>query len=100
LPIYEYECDACAKRFEVIQRFSDEPISRCRECSGPVHRVLSPPALIFKGSGWYVTDHPSKDRTEAMKKEKDQAKAPDEGAKKDSKTPAAEQKVSAASERS
>ena len=60
MPLYEYECGSCGKRFEVIQRFSDEPLSACTACGGPVHRLLSSPAVQFKGTGWYVTDYPRK----------------------------------------
>ena len=60
MPLYEYECERCGKRFEVIQRFSDEPLSACTACGGPVHRLLSSPAVQFKGTGWYVTDYPRK----------------------------------------
>ncbi len=56
MPIYEYECETCHNRFEVIQRFSDKPLKKCK-CGGPLHKVLSPPALHFKGTGWYVTDY-------------------------------------------
>jgi putative FmdB family regulatory protein len=56
VPIYEYECESCHNRFEVIQRFSDKPLKKC-QCGGPLHKVLSPPALHFKGTGWYVTDY-------------------------------------------
>lgn len=58
MPIYEYRCLNCGKRFEVLQKFSDAPLSTHDECgSGPVERLLSPPALQFKGSGWYVNDY-------------------------------------------
>lgn len=57
MPLYEYECHGCGKRFEVLQKFSDEPLKTHPECGGEVDRVLSPPALQFKGSGWYVTDY-------------------------------------------
>ena len=58
MPIYEYECDACRARFEVMQKFSDKPLKKCAKCGGgPIAKVLSPPALHFKGSGWYVTDY-------------------------------------------
>jgi len=61
VPLYEYECDACGRRFEVIQKFSDVPVEVCRECGkGPVHRLLSSPAIQFKGSGWYITDYAKK----------------------------------------
>jgi len=57
MPLYEYECLVCAHRFERIQRVSDDPVASCPVCGGEVHRLLSAPALQFKGSGWYVTDY-------------------------------------------
>ena len=61
MPLYEYECEACERRFEVIQRFSDPPVETCKVCGkGPVQRLLSSPAIQFKGSGWYITDYAKK----------------------------------------
>jgi putative FmdB family regulatory protein len=57
MPLYEYQCDACAHRFEVIQKFSDAPIEICPKCGGVVRKLLSSPAIQFKGSGWYITDY-------------------------------------------
>ena len=57
MPLYEYHCQRCGSNFEVIQKFSDEPMVLHEGCGGPVERLLSPPALQFKGSGWYVTDY-------------------------------------------
>ncbi len=57
MPLYEYQCDACAHRFEVIQKFSDAPIETCPKCGGAVKKLLSSPAIQFKGSGWYITDY-------------------------------------------
>ena len=57
MPLYEYECDSCGHRFEVIQKFSDAPLTEHDKCGGPVERLLSAPALQFKGTGWYVTDY-------------------------------------------
>ncbi|HZU27776.1 MAG TPA: FmdB family zinc ribbon protein [Bryobacteraceae bacterium] len=57
MPLYEYECERCGDVFEVRQKFSDEPLTAHEKCGGPVHRLLSPPALQFKGSGWYITDY-------------------------------------------
>jgi putative FmdB family regulatory protein len=56
MPIYEYECTACKQRFERSQRFADPPVTECPECGGPVRRVLFPAGIVFKGSGWYITD--------------------------------------------
>jgi len=57
MPLYEYKCEGCGSNFEVIQKFSDEPLSTHEQCGGPVRRLLSSPALQFKGSGWYITDY-------------------------------------------
>jgi putative FmdB family regulatory protein len=57
MPIYEYACDTCGARFERKQKFSDEPVRECPECGAVVRRVLYPAGIIFKGSGFYVTDN-------------------------------------------
>jgi putative FmdB family regulatory protein len=57
MPLYEYQCDTCAHRFEVIQKYSDAPIEICPKCGAHVSKLLSSPAIQFKGSGWYVTDY-------------------------------------------
>lgn len=57
MPIYEYECSACHKRFEKFQRLSDPLLTVCPQCGGGVHKAISVPAIQFKGSGWYVTDY-------------------------------------------
>ena len=66
MPLYEYECDACARRFEVIQKFSDPAPEACRHCGkGPVHRLASSPAIQFKGTGWYITDYAQKGKSDS-----------------------------------
>jgi putative FmdB family regulatory protein len=63
MPLYEYECDACGGRFEVIQKFS-EMTEQCRKCGkGPVRRLMSSPAIQFKGSGFYITDYAQKGKS-------------------------------------
>ncbi|MEK7408374.1 MAG: FmdB family zinc ribbon protein [Acidobacteriota bacterium] len=57
MPLYEYKCSSCAEIFDVLQKFSDEPLKLHAECGGAVERLLCPPAFHFKGSGWYVTDY-------------------------------------------
>ena len=57
MPLYEYKCASCGKVFEVLQKFSDKPLAKHPGCGGAVERLISPPALQFKGSGWYVTDY-------------------------------------------
>jgi putative FmdB family regulatory protein len=56
MPIYEYECENCGTRFERLQSMQDEPIHQCPECAGSVHKLFHPAGIIFKGSGWYITD--------------------------------------------
>jgi len=65
VPLYEYECGSCGKRFEVIQKFSDEPLTVCKFCEGPATRLVSSPAFHFKGTGWYVTDYARKSTSES-----------------------------------
>jgi putative FmdB family regulatory protein len=60
MPLYEYQCKKCKHTFEKIQSFSDPPIKKCPQCGGPVEKLLSAPAVQFKGTGWYVTDYASK----------------------------------------
>lgn len=58
MPIYEYECKNCNQRFEKLQSITAEPLTECVNCGGgPIRRVLHPVGIIFKGSGWYVTDN-------------------------------------------
>ena len=61
MPLYEYECDACSRRFEAIRKFSESTLDVCSLCGkGPVRRLMSSPAIQFKGTGWYITDYSSK----------------------------------------
>ena len=76
MPLYEYQCDACAHRFERIQKFSDPLVDVCPSCGGHVRKLLSSPAFQFKGSGFYITDYPKKSAGDAGK---------GDGAKGDSK---------------
>ena len=57
MPLYEYKCEKCGDVFEIIQKFSDEPLKVHEKCGGLVHRLVSAAALQFKGSGWYVNDY-------------------------------------------
>ena len=77
MPIYEYQCQKCHHREELIQKVSDPPMTRCPKCKGPMTKLIAPPALQFKGSGWYITDY------------SDKGKAKSEGGTGDKKTGAA-----------
>ena len=57
MPLYEYQCESCGRRFEEMQRVGDPPLETCAECGGKLRKLLSAPAFQFKGSGWYVTDY-------------------------------------------
>jgi putative FmdB family regulatory protein len=59
LPLYEYSCPKCG-RFELIRKFSDAPLKTCPTCGKPVQKLLSAPAIQFKGTGWYITDYSRK----------------------------------------
>ena len=59
MPLYEYECPQCGL-FERMQKFSDPILTACPTCDQPVEKLLSAPAIQFKGSGWYVTDYSGK----------------------------------------
>jgi len=94
MPLFEYSCDACGQRFEVIQKFSDVS-QECRKCGkGPVHRLQSAPGIQFKGTGWYVTDYAKKsgsDSSPAGKSsdgEKAESKKSDSGSSETSTTSA------------
>jgi putative FmdB family regulatory protein len=84
MPIYEYECEACGNRFELIQKFSDPLVEICPKCGErKVHKLLSSPAIKFKGTGWYITDYAKKGggESESSKSgEKSEAKPADKSA--------------------
>ena len=82
MPLYEYQCEQCGNRFEVIQKFSDQPLIQHDGCGGAVQRLISASALQFKGSGWYITDYA---RSGAKSEPKSDAKS---DAKSDTKTEA------------
>jgi putative FmdB family regulatory protein len=68
MPIYEYECLKNHHRFEMIQKFDDPPVTHCTVCGEPVQKVLSAPAIQFKGSGWYITDYARKGSSDSSSK--------------------------------
>jgi putative FmdB family regulatory protein len=59
MPIYEYQCDACGLVFEARQKFSDKPLSECKECGGSVQKLISQSAFALKGGGWYQQGYSS-----------------------------------------
>jgi putative FmdB family regulatory protein len=87
MPLYEYECESCGIRFERLQHFKDEPLGACPECEGHVHRVIQPVGIIFKGSGFYITDQ--RQLSSTMREPAKQLEAPKEAEEKKA-LPAAE----------
>ena len=75
MPLYEYQCKKCKHTFEKIQKFSDPEIKKCPECGGPVEKLLSAPAVQFKGTGWYVTDYAKSGAGSGSKSAKDDSPA-------------------------
>ncbi len=68
MPIYEYECENCGRRYEVWQKITDPPLTTCEACKGKLNKLISQSSFILKGSGWYVTDYARKEK-KAEKKE-------------------------------
>jgi putative FmdB family regulatory protein len=96
MPLYEYECESCGHRFELIQRFADPPAERCVACGKePVHKLISAPAIHFKGTGWYVTDYANKKsdgspKTDSGAPKADSPSKPDGTSKTDAGSPKSE----------
>lgn len=97
MPTYEYECQKCGHRFEEFQSMKDAPLARCPKCKGKLKRLIGAGAgLLFKGSGFYITDYRSSGYSEKKKKDAGGAPAPPGGAKEPAKpaaTPAKEGKT-------
>ena len=89
MPIYEYQCNKCGHRFEAIQKVNDAPLKKCEKCKGKAERILSSPAIQFKGSGWYVTDYarksggPEPAKSESSSKKSDDKKKSDKASSTD-----------------
>ena len=82
MPIYEYQCRKCKSHTEAFQKINDKPLTKCKKCGGRLEKIISAPAIQFKGSGWYVTDYAGK----ATKGEKSESEsAADKKADKKSK---------------
>ncbi len=64
MPTYTYRCDSCGHGFEAVQRFADDPLTECPECGASIRRVIQPVGVVFKGSGWYITDYAQKGKSD------------------------------------
>ena len=81
MPTYTYQCDSCGHGFEAVQRFADDPLRECPQCGASIRRVIQPVGVVFKGSGWYITDSRPKSSGEggdgaSATKAKDKADTP------------------------
>jgi putative FmdB family regulatory protein len=74
VPLYEYECTKCGRRYERIEKVSGPHLKRCSHCKSKVERLIAPPAIHFKGSGWYVTDYARKSAAKTEVTEAGEAK--------------------------
>jgi len=70
MPIYEYQCQKCGAVEEALQKFSDKPLTKCRHCSGKLHKLVSRSSFHLKGTGWYVTDYTNRSKDLASHEEK------------------------------
>jgi putative FmdB family regulatory protein len=107
MPTYEYQCKSCDHRFEIWQKMADEPLTICPQCAGTIRRVLFPAGIVFKGSGFYKTDHgssaPASDKnqiTDNKSKESTPKQEDTAGEKKAEKaaSPAASEKTAVAAD--
>lgn len=80
MPVYVYQCDTCGLTFEKRQRMTEEPLVDCPECEGHIHRIVQPVGVVFKGSGFYVTDNRSRSST-ALPGKKEETKTEGEKVK-------------------
>src|SRR6187200_2746216 len=71
MPTYEYVCKSCGHIFEIVQSMKDDPLTECPECGGELRKVFAPPAIAFKGSGFYATDHREKTKSSGDSKSTD-----------------------------
>jgi putative FmdB family regulatory protein len=74
MPLYDYKCAKCGHVFEVQQKITEEPLKYCPLCKGPIKRLISAAGIIFKGSGFHVTDYGKKEVKETKPKEKSEIK--------------------------
>lgn len=94
MPLYEYKCERCSQVFEVMQKFSDEPLTVHENCGGAVERLISTPAIQFKGSGWYVTDYARKGGSNGSSKSGRDGASPEATASKPGESKTSESKAS------
>ena len=87
MPLYEYKCLKCGSVLEVLQKVNEPHLKKCHKCGGLLKKVLSPPAIQFKGSGWYVTDYVQNKKQEKKSKPEEKPKSKKIDAAKNKKSP-------------
>ncbi len=88
MPLYEYKCHQCGKKFDVLQKFSDPQLTVHEECGGALERLVSAPAFHFKGTGWYVTDYAKSNGVSTPASESSKSDSSSSEAKADAKSDA------------
>ena len=86
MPMYEYQCESCQHRFEKLQKYSDKPCKKCPNCGGILRKLISSPAIQFKGNGFYITDYAKKSGPEVERKSRDKDKDKDKNKDTDKDT--------------
>jgi len=89
MPIYEYRCDECSHQFDVFQKITDDPVSECPECGGPVQKLVSQTSFVLKGGGWYATEYGNRRPPKSEKASTEKSASTKGNGKKDSKAAAA-----------
>lgn len=74
MPLYEYKCVNCGSVIEALQKFNDRPLYKCAQCGGTLTKLVSSSAILFKGSGWYVTDYAHKEESSQTNRGKTKSK--------------------------
>jgi len=99
MPIYEYECAECGNKEEVLQKFSDQPLTTCNKCSGKLHKLISHSSFHLKGSGWYVTDYADKSKKSEQTKSREKSPKSKASDVKSTETKTSEVKTTKSSEK-
>lgn len=86
MPTYVYRCKSCEHEFETLQKINDDPLSECPRCSGELCRLLFPPSIVFKGSGFHINDYPSSGGNKASASKSTESKTDDKPATKEPAT--------------
>lgn len=87
MPIYDYRCDHCGHAFSAVQSFKEPPLEKCPNCGKRPRRLIVPPAIVFKGSGWYKTDSRGPEKSETSEKSETKSESSTEAKPEKTKPP-------------